>query len=243
MKTRKKKSSRIAWEVIAGTLLATIIGIGVWQFYRLEVSNIESRDGESHLVYVWPETTVSALMDSIRCNYNIASPLSLRLHAHLMHYPAEGQQYARTGCYRLPARLGDKQLIRIFRNGWQEPVHISFKNIRTRAQLAARLSSQLMIDSASIAVRLEDKDYMSQYGLDVPNAVTLFIPDTYEMYWDLSADALFQRMHREYLAFWNEERMNKAKSLGFTPQQIATIASIVEEETNRDEVYLRALAP
>ena len=234
-KRRKKNSGRIAAELIAGALIALTVATAGWQWYRLEVCNFESKDGESHLIYVYPETTVGTLLDSLRVYYDVASPLCLRLHARYMHFPAEGQEYARTGCYRVPARTGDKQLIRTFRNGWQEPVHVSFRNIRTQGQLAAKLSSQLLIDSASIASRLADAGYMQQYGLDVPNAVTLFIPDTYEMYWDVSADGLFQRMHREYLAFWNDERKEKAKSLGLKPQEIAIIASIVEEETNRDE--------
>lgn len=234
-KTKKKRSKSLIWtELCLSTLLAALVIIGFWQGYRLFEQNVTSRDGEEHLVYVYPETTLEALMDSVEQHYHITSPFCLRLHAKLLHWPAEGQTYVRTGCYRLPVRSGNLAFIRMFRNGQQEPVKVSFRNIRTQGQLSARLASQLMLDSADIASRLADADYMSQFGLTVPTAVSLFLPDTYEMYWDVTPDAFFARMYREYNAFWNDDRKGKAAALGFQPWEIATIASIVEEETNKD---------
>jgi len=231
---KKQKKAAIVVEIIVASVLAIAIAVGGWQYYRLYEDNFRSTDGESHLVYVYPETTISELMDTIEANYTIASPLCLRLHAKMLHWPAEGQQYVRTGCYRIPAKAGDLQVVRTFRNGAQEPIKLSFRNIRTKGQLSARLASQLMMDSASIARRLDDAEYMKTFGLRPTTAVCLFLPDTYEMYWDITPDALFQRMKREYDAFWNDERLAKAKALGYEPWQIATIASIVEEETNKD---------
>ena len=237
-KRRNSKQRKAAVRRLVITCSAVIVfcaAIGAWQLYLLYGKSITAHDGEEHLFYISPSTPVTAVLDSVTAAYDISSPLSLRLHAHLMHYPAEGPQYARTGCYKLPARLGTKQLIQTFRNGWQTPVKVTIRNIRTQGQLSARLASQLMLDSADIATRLADKGYMERFGLNTATAVSLFIPDTYEMYWDIAADNLFIRMKHEYDKFWNDNRLALAAELGYQPWQIATIASIVEEETNKEE--------
>lgn len=228
-----KKRTKPIWLAMAA-IAACMAVVALWQAYLLMGCNLTARDGEEHDFYIYPETTVNQLLDSVKVHYNIHSTASLYLHAFMMHWPQEGQTYVRTGYYKLPARMGDKLFIRKFRNGEQSPVRVSFSNVRTQGQLAARLSAQLMIDSAAIASRLSDPTYMEQFQLDVPNAVCLFLPNTYELYWDITADALFQRMKKEHDAFWTEERRAKANKMGFTPEEIATIASIVEEETNLD---------
>ncbi|MBQ9339178.1 MAG: endolytic transglycosylase MltG [Paludibacteraceae bacterium] len=236
MKSKQKQERHHNRTIAVLTIIfISLAAVGIWQGYRLYFSNLTSRDGEAHRIYIYPETTISTLLDTLTAHYQIASPLCLRLHARMMSYPAKGQQYTRTGSYIVPAKCGDKELIQMFRNGWQTPVKVSFRNIRTQAQLSARLASQLMLDSADIASRLGDKDYMKQFDLTIPTAVCLFLPDTYEMYWDITPDRLFQRMYKEYSTFWTEERQAKASALHLKPWEVATIASIVEEETNRDE--------
>lgn len=234
IKRNPRRRKALPLVIAVRLILILCVAVSAWQAYRFYNVNLTSYDGEEHTVYIYPETTLSQLTDTLKAHYLIASPFSLRVQAYALHWPAKGQQYIRTGRYVLPARMGNAFLIRKFRNGQQDPINLSFARIRTQGQLAARLSAQLMLDSTAVASRLADPTYMERFGLDVPNAVTLFLPNTYEMYWNIDPDDLFLRMHREYKAFWNEERLAKASALGFTPQQIATIASIVEEETNKD---------
>lgn len=118
--------------------------------------------------------------------------------------------------------------------GRQTPVNLSFNNIRTREQLARRIGNQLMIDSAEIATLLFDSIYCAGRGYTPITIISMFIPNTYEMYWNINADNFFSRMQKEYDKFWNKERVNKAKQIGFTPEQVITLASIVEEETNNN---------
>ena len=99
------------------------------------------------------------------------------------------------------------------------------------------MGNKLMLDSLEVKNRLDDKDYLAHFGLTPETAVCLFIPNTYEVYWTLSADQLFARMYKEYQRFWNEERLAKAKKLGLTPTEVATLASIVASETNRKEEH------
>jgi UPF0755 protein len=129
-------------------------------------------------------------------------------------------------------------LIRRLLLGEQTPIKLSFTQaIRTREQLAAHMGKKLMLDSAEVIERLNDKEYMAHFGLTPETAVCLFIPNTYEVYWTMTADQLFTRMHKEYQRFWNEERMAKAKKQGLTPIEVTTIASIIASETNKSFEY------
>lgn len=139
----------------------------------------------------------------------------------------------RTGRYEITPNMSNFELIRNLRSGRQTPVRLTFNNIRTKEQLASRLSTQLMTDSASIILLLNDNLFLSNYDVNSANAVSLFIPDTYEVFWDIKTDALFDRMKKEYDWFWTEERKRKAQDIGLTPLEVATLASIVEEETNQ----------
>ncbi|MEG1685524.1 MAG: endolytic transglycosylase MltG [Bacteroides sp.] len=118
--------------------------------------------------------------------------------------------------------------------GRQEPVDLSFNNVRTRGKLANIIGKQLMADSAEIANKLFDSVFCAGMGYSEETIVCLFIPNTYEVYWDVSVDDFFKRMQKEQKAFWTTERLNKAKEIGLTPEQVITMASIVEEETNNN---------
>ena len=93
------------------------------------------------------------------------------------------------------------------------------------------VSRQLMIDSLDIAKLISDSAYCAQMGYAQETLPSLFIPNTYEVYWNMSADAFMKRMQKEHAAFWNDERLKKAQRIGLTPEEVSTLASIVEEET------------
>lgn len=227
--TKGKKTT-----IIAAVLILLVLGIAlaIQQYYRLKISNIQSRDAESHLLYVYPDATLDSVLQVLSENYQIASVKTLRFHARLMHF-----QHPRQGCYKLPAREGDYTFLKRLRGGEQTPIELSFNNIRTREQLAHRLAEQLMLDSLSIITRLENDSFMSQYGLNKETAVSMFIPNTYEVFWTISPDQLFTRMHTEYEHFWTTSRLQAADKLGLSPVQVSIIASIIEEETNNKAEY------
>ena len=231
----KKKKKIYVIEIIASLVVALLLALAGNQTYRLIGSNFVSRDGASHYIYVYPQTTLDSLLISLQKDYVIGSERSMKLHSKLMKWTSAERPFVRTGRYLVPAETADLQLIRMFRSGDQKPIQLTFNNIRTREQLAARLGAQLMIDSASIISKLEDDAYLQQFGLRKETAVCLFLPDTYEMWWDISADQLFHRMATIHDSFWNADRLSKAEALELTPEEVTTIASIVEEETNRDE--------
>ncbi len=217
--------------IIAALLLVGIIFAGQ-QYYRAYINNIESRDGEAHVIYVYPDISVDSLVVLISQTHTIQSDWSWMFHCRLLRF-----NKPKAGCYEIGAKEGNFAVIRRIRGGMQTPVRVTFNHIRTREQLAARLSHQLLLDSASIISRLEDNVYMQQYGLNKETAVSLFIPNTYDLFWTISPDQLFSRMGQEYNAFWTPERELKARKLGLTKAEVATVASICEEETNKDFEY------
>ena len=211
-----------------------IVAVGfMQQYYRLEICNFVSRDGKSHSYYVYPDMTADSLYTLMCVDYEVQSEDAWYAHSKQMFY-----YHPKTGYYSFPAEMGNKHLIRRLQLGNETPINISFTHaLRTPAHLAGALGNKLLIDSAEIKQRMDDKAYMARFGLTPETAVCLFIPNTYEVYWTMSADQLFTRMHKEYQRFWNEERLAKAQQIGLTPVEVATLASIVASETNKKDEY------
>jgi UPF0755 protein len=98
-------------------------------------------------------------------------------------------------------------------------------------RLAGSLSRKLMLDSTVVAILLHDSSFCSQQGYDTATIACLFVPNTYEVYWDISLEHFIQRMKKEHDRFWEGERTTKAQALGLTPNEVCTVASIIDEET------------
>jgi len=102
-------------------------------------------------------------------------------------------------------------------------------------RLARSIGKQLMIDSAEIAKAINSPALQQKLGYNKETIPCLFIPDTYQVYWDISVENFIERMQKEHQKFWNQERLEKATQMGMTPIEVCTLASIVEEETNNNQ--------
>lgn len=128
------------------------------------------------------------------------------------------------------------------------PVRLSFNNQETLEKLASRISNQLEPDSLTLMKVFKDSTFLKENQLNDENLISLFIPNTYEFYWNISAEKFRDKMIKEYRIFWNSERIAKAEALGLTPLQVSTLASIVHKETVKSDerpkvagVYLNRL--
>jgi UPF0755 protein len=148
--------------------------------------------------------------------------------ANRMNYDAN----VSSGRYLIEPNLTNKELVTLLRSGAQVPVRVTINKFRTKQTLASFIASKLEADSVSIVNMLNNPIYLSQYGWTVDNVMSVFLHNTYEFYWNTSAETFFEKMNKEYQRFWNEERKAKAEKVGLTPQQVIVLASIVEEETN-----------
>ena len=128
------------------------------------------------------------------------------------------------GRYVLVDGMTNQQLITMLRMGYQTPVKVVFNNIRTIEQLAGRISEQIEADSTSIVDAI--------YANDDVDATT-FIPNTYEFYWNTTAEDFVNKMLVEYKRFWNESRLEKAKNIKLTQREVSILASIIDKETSK----------
>lgn len=157
--------------------------------------------------------------------------------------------HVRPGRYKITRGMSEWEVLRLLRSGRQEPVKLVINKFRTREEFARFAGRQLECDSADLVRMMLNPDSMRVYGLDSFTAMTLVIPDTYQLFWNTNASSFFKRLDRERAKFWNEKRRGKAEALGLTPEQVYTLASIVEEETNKHDekpriasVYLNRLS-
>jgi len=128
------------------------------------------------------------------------------------------------------------------------PVKLSFNNQETLNKLAGRISQQIEADSVSLMKAFSDPHFLQENGFTDDTALSIFIPNTYEILWNTSAQQFRDKMLKEYHRFWNQERIQRADSLGLTPTEISILAAIVQKETAKvDErpkvaaVYLNRL--
>ncbi len=137
----------------------------------------------------------------------------------------------RSGRYAVKPSESAFTVWRRMKNGIQEPVSLTIPESRTMDRLAGALSRKLMLDSATVAQSLANQDFCAAYGYDTCTIAALFVPNTYDVYWNTSLEKFMKRMVKEHDRFWNKERTEKAESLGMTENEVATVASIIDEET------------
>ncbi len=152
------------------------------------------------------------------------------------------------GAYKIQQGWSNSQLVNVLRSGAQTPVMVTFNSIRTREELAGKLARQLQSDSLSFLQLLRNDSISIKMGFKPETLPSLFIPNSYSIYWTTTPAGFLIRMKREYDIFWNEARKQKAKAAGLTTDQVATLASIVQEESNKNDekpviagVYLNRL--
>lgn len=139
------------------------------------------------------------------------------------------------GRYQLKNRMSNNELVNKLRSGSQSPVQITFNNIRTLADFADKISKQIELDSTTIIHYISDTVVQAKYGFDQYSMACMFIPNTYEFYWNVSKEAFLERMKKEYDGFWDKTRMAKANKIGMTPVEVITLASIVNLETRKND--------
>lgn len=139
------------------------------------------------------------------------------------------------GMYQLEPDMTNVQLIHLLRSGAQTPVNLTFSNARLLNQLPKILTTNLEIDSADMANLLLADTTATYYGFTQQTFISMFIPNTYQVYWTASPKDILDRMKREYDKFWTSERIAKAQQLNMTKEEVSTLASIVQGETNKME--------
>jgi len=143
-----------------------------------------------------------------------------------------GEKKIPSGKYIIKGGWSNKQLISKLRSGNQDPIKVTINNVREIENLSAKFSSYLEIDSSELLRAILSDSILKKHDADVGNIMTLFIPNTYEFWWDAQPKEIVSRMTKEHEKFWSKnDRKEKAEQLGMTPREVYILASIVEKET------------
>lgn len=209
--------------VVAVAALAAAAGAYVW--HELKVEPVVTQN--EWLYIEGGQLSNPALMEGRNIQW------ALQLNQNYAERLAAGEL---DGAYKLTEGMAALQLVRKLARHQQDPVRITFRDVRTLDQLAGRMAHQVMADSASIRNAMTEAQLLDKAQLDRNNILSIFLPDTYEVYWDVKPEALMERMLKEYDRFWNDTRREQASRLGLEPREVSILASIAEEETaNRHE--------
>lgn len=168
---------------------------------------------------------------------------SLKKHEIIMNYEAfdwvakrkKYNEAIKPGKYLLDKGLNTNEIVNMLKSGNQQPIQVTFNNLRFIEELAGAVSKYIEPDSTDLLQKFNDPAIHEKYGFTKSTFHCMFIPNTYEFYWTTTADQFLERMSMEYRRFWNKERKNKAVELGLTPEEVMTVASIVQEETNKKD--------
>ena len=151
---------------------------------------------------------------------------------------AENMNYVsrvKPGRYRLHDGMSNRRLINMLASGTQEPVTVSFHNLRLKEEFAGFLSKKIEPDSTAIIRLLDSTSFVKQYGFTTDNVYTMFLPNSYQLYWNTSPEKFFKRMYANYEKFWTPERKQKAAAINLTPIEVSVLASIVDAEALHDD--------
>ncbi|MCB9184052.1 MAG: endolytic transglycosylase MltG [Flavobacteriales bacterium] len=215
-------AKRMLWAATAAVLLAA--GAAFW-LYRGLLAPSTRFDEESRVVLIPTGADEAAAMDSLRKAGAVGDE---RVFKALV---ARGR--IKPGRYRIRRGMTTRAMVRMLHGGEQEPVRLTFTNIRRLEQLAGRLGRVLEPDSMAFLRVLRDPATQRTAGLDERSMIGLFLPNTYEFWWNTTPERFVERMRKEHERFWNAARTSKADALGLSPQEVSTLASIVQAETVR----------
>ena len=186
-----------------------------------------SKSAKTEYVYIDSDDTQDSVFSKI---HPIANAIPMSGFSTLARHSGYAD-HIRTGRYAIHPGEGALMVFRHLKNGQQTPVSLTIPEVRTIDRLAGALARKLMLDSADVAIHLSDSAYCARWGYDTATVAALFVPNTYDIYWNVGLDRLMERMEKENQKFWNDERRGKAEAMGMTPVEVATMASIIDEET------------
>ena len=246
MTKTKPRSSFFKKFIISFFLIA--IGAGSYVVYdlynRIYQPNVTLHGKQTEFFYI---RTGWILQDVVNALYE----RNYIINRNAFEWVAERKNYrnnVKPGKYLLKEEMSNAQLIDLLRSGEQSPVNVTFNNIRLKEELAARIGGQLEADSTQLLEMLSDPEIARTYGFTKETFVCMFIPNTYEMYWNTSAEELIGRVAKEYTRFWNGDRKAKARKWDLSQSEVTILAAIVNSETAKSDeqprvagVYLNRL--
>ncbi|MFT3980922.1 MAG: endolytic transglycosylase MltG [Ferruginibacter sp.] len=222
-------------------LIVLLLGLyGAWQVFGPTV-----KPPADNYFYIKTGATYSDVLHSLKEQHIIGNAFIFDKLAAQAGY----KEKVKAGRYEVKSGMSSYNLIRMLKAGRQSPVKLVINKLRTKEDLAKKLGSLFECTEADALSYLYNNDSLRKFGLDSNTAMTAIIPNTYLINWNGNFSRLYGRLESEAEKFWNSDRRAKAAAKGMTPEQVYSMASIVEEETNKQEdkgliasVYINRIA-
>ncbi len=233
-------------------LIGAVIGIAVificviFYFYQIFYTPnfLMGQSQAGAYIYINEGDDFKAVLQQLKNKKLIHNTLPFAFVAQIRGY----QKNIKPGRYYIKGNAGNSEVVLMLRSGAQAPVKVTFNNIRTLDDLVGKVGEQLACGKEKFNQVLRSSEILKKYNTDTTNIIGLFLPDTYETYWNTKPDVFIAQMYRTYKKFWTEKRQEDAKKLKLTPAQVITLASIVQAETGKNDekprvagVYLNRL--
>jgi UPF0755 protein len=221
-------------------IIALVVGgVGSYLAYKfIYKPNVDLADKKSTIIYIPTGSTFEDVVEILNENEILKDPESFKWLANEKKYA----ESVKPGKYRVLAKMSNSALINLLRLGMQEPVEINLNGLHTVHEFIARVGRRIEADSNDLSDAVNDNNYIGKYGFTKNNIQALFIPNTYEFYWNTSVDQFFQRMAKEYKIFWTDARKQQCRALGLSQTEAYTLASIVQGEQCCDKEEKKIIA-
>lgn len=227
-----KKLKTISFGAKVGIALAGVIilmlSFTAYNYYRKFFgSNVT---GDQNYLYIRTGSEFDDVYKTVKDQHLVKDTTTFLWSAQNMDY-----RQVKPGKYRLEKGMSNRKLINMLKAGNQEPVKLGYQNVRLKETFAGMVSKKLEADSTSLLKLLDSAEFVNKFGFDTNSVYIMFIPNSYELYWNTSAEKFFSRMNEEYQKFWNPERKAKAKKIGLSTIEVSILASIVDGEALHDK--------
>lgn len=236
-KTAKKSRKALRIFLIAAAIIVLFLAFKVFG------PNTGSFSHGDYL-YIHTGATYEEVKKTLEADGFVRDMASFDFLAKRASYP----DHVHAGKYKIRHGMSNYNMVRLLRSGRQTPVKLVINKIRTKNDFIRLLSLNLEADSNVLRQMFADTVYLSQFGLDTNTVMCAVMPDTYEFFWNTNADKAFRKIEKNFARYWTDARKQKANAQGLTPQEVITVASIVDEETNNNaekpnvaSVYLNRL--
>ena len=227
----KKASSGTLRKFIIALVLLIILSLGITcviYYLRYFGPNVS---GKKEYLYIHTGATFDDVYKTIR-DEGIVNDTTM------FHWSAINMKYTgrvKAGRYRLHEGMSNRKFINMLASGAQEPVTLAFHNLRLKQQFAGFVAKKIEPDSTAMINLLDSADFVKQYGFTTDNVYTMFLPNSYQLYWNTSPEKFFKRMYANYQKFWTPERKQQAAEINLSPIQVSILASIVDAEALHDD--------
>ena len=227
-KKKKNGFKKILWGFLIILLIASG-GLGYFAYGVVFNPNVWAADGESVIVKIPTGSEIEDVKKILYENGIVIHRKNFEWVSNLKSF----DQSVKPGNYEIKNGISNNDLINLLRSGNQKPINLIFNNVKDIYQLATKVSPQIEADSVSIVDYIVSEEFSKLVG-DTSNLSVYFIPNTYEFYWNTSAEAFVLRMYEEYEEFWSGRRQSLAEAMDMSMQEVVILASIVEKETQQN---------